>query len=235
VKFSEIAGIKKINKSKNRRKIYTAGVIITGILSILLFIITFYGQNTGNFTVALDEDLANKNIELSIEQNFLNPVTFLSIESVEGVRDITYTSLKFEEIRMTDGVYNDPDYQYFAFSFYIRNSGLETVDINYYIRLTEIEKNFDSGIRFLVIEDDDFERIYQSPDSIEHDYQRMPESINFISKTIVLSETIKNFKPNEQKRFSLIIWLEGQDPDTTDDLLGGKIKALMKFVIDGTE
>ncbi|MFP4177890.1 MAG: hypothetical protein ACLFTZ_03915, partial [Acholeplasmataceae bacterium] len=245
MRFSELIGIKRVVKS--RARIYTLGVIITGILSVMVSIITFYGQNTGNFTMSLDEDAAERGIELSVDSSFADPTTRLMMESVEDAKDMTYAWIDFEGIRETDGQFVDIDpvtgninNRYIAYSFYLRNSGLETVDIDYYTRISEVLNDMDEAVRFLIIEDDEIERMYQKPDEPDDEgnpptYYQMPEGNEFESSAVVFRERIINFKPNDVKRFSVVIWLEGQDPDTTDDILGGKIRANMNFTITGAE
>ena len=36
-------------------------------------------------------------------------------------------------------------------------------------------------------------------------------------------------------KFTIVIWIEGNDPDTTDDIIGGQFKVDMKINIIGDE
>ena len=83
----------------------------------------------------------------------------------------------------------------------------------------------------LTIEDDERERMFQKPDSVEHEYYAMPDALHVVDDKVVCEDIIHEFQPGEVRKFSVIIWLEGQDPDCTDDLLGGMIKLRMKFDI----
>ena len=238
MRFSDMIGIERQSKRllSKRARLYTLGIIITGILSILLSVVTFYGQNTGNFVMTVDPDAGNRGIHLSTDPNFSFYSSRLMSNPVMDARDITYTWIKFDEIAATDGQFTDPDYRYVAYSFYIRNSGRETVDVNYYIRITDVHLNLDAAVRFLVIEDKDIHRMYQKPDQPLPDgsmprYYEMPEAIPFLTNRLVFRETLINFKPGDVTRFSVIIWLEGQDPDTNDSILGGMLRAHMNFSI----
>ncbi|MCF7932626.1 MAG: hypothetical protein K9K93_05615 [Acholeplasmataceae bacterium] len=234
MKLSTILGFKRL---KRRLYVVITGTIITGILSLLFALITFYGQEAGNFVLTIDPEAQNRGIELSNDVFFTFPTDRLVTDPVTNARDITYNWLKLDEIMETDGMYTDPDYVYVAFTFYLRNSGAETVDVSYYIRIQETFKAMDEAVRFLIIEDDEIERMYMKPDIIElgspePEYYNMPEARLWLSDRIVFREIITNFTPGQVKKFSLVVWLEGQDPDTTDAVLGGMLKAFMNFSID---
>ena len=49
----------------------------------------------------------------------------------------------------------------------------------------------------------------------------------FVSKSIAVLEQRKNFKPKEKDRFTVVVWIEGDDPECKNDLLGGEIKMHM--------
>ena len=39
----------------------------------------------------------------------------------------------------------------------------------------------------------------------------------------------ENFKPGEKDRFTIVVWLEGDDPDCIDDIIGGELKMEMNI------
>ena len=233
-----LSTVLEVKRRKLRNRIFTLGVVATGIMSIAFAVITFYGQQSGNFVMSMDYDTYNRGIILSSDEAFTNPSPRLMTDPIEDARDMTYSWLKLDEVEETDGNYVDPDYDYVAYTFYIRNDGLETVDITYHIRMTEIYKDLDEAIRILVIEDGE-ETMYQKLDRLgpsgELPYYPdiMPKPKLFVNDSIIARETFVKFEPGQIKKFSVIMWLEGYDPDTTDEVLGGKIKLQMNFAIDG--
>ena len=50
-----------------------------------------------------------------------------------------------------------------------------------------------------------------------------------MSDDVVFQDSIKNFKPDEIHRYTIVIWLEGSDLECTNDILGGEIRAHMNF------
>lgn len=187
--------------------------------------------------MSVDYDSYKRGIVLSNTETLNNPQPRLMTNPVYGARDMTYSWLKLEEVTQTEGNYTDPDYDYVAYTFYLTNNGFETVDIVYHIRIIDNYKAMDSAIRVLVIEDG-VETIYQKPDtpqgSVPISYTlplQMTEK--FLSDTIIMRKRIMNFQPQTVIKFSVVVWIEGLDPDTTDDIIGGMIKLQMNFSIEG--
>lgn len=109
------------------------------------------------------------------------------------------------------------------------------MDLSYYVRITEEYSGLSSAIRVLII-DAGVETLYMKEDTVEKDYSRwMPQAEYFLTSATVMRKVIPDFNPGEIRAFSIVIWLEGYDPDTTDDILGGMIKMTMNFTINGFE
>lgn len=237
MRLSKVLGFRRI---RIRNRILTLGVIITGMLSVAFAIITFYGQNAGNFVISVDSIAQNRGIILSTNPNFREPSPRLMTEPIDEARDMTYSWLKLEEVEATYGNYVDIDYDYVAYTFYLMNQGSESVDISYHIRVTDVYNDLDTAIRILVIEDGE-ETIYQKADEPDEfgEYpvypETVPDSVDFLSNSIVMRKLFTNFKPDQIKKFSVVVWLEGYDPDTVDEILGGMIRLQMNFSINGLE
>jgi hypothetical protein len=233
VRLSRVLGVRRV---KIRNKIFSLGILITGMLSITFGIITFYGQNAGNFVMSVDRAAIVRGIVISEDPAFQTKGSRLMSEPIKDAREVTYSWLKLDEIIETNGNFVDIDHDYVAYTFYVKNEGFETVDFRYYIRITEVYNHLDKAIRVLVI-DNSVETMYMRPDTTnENSYpDTMPKAEHFLTQQTVTRKLIPNFKPGEIRKFSVIIWLEGNDPDTNDDILGGMIKFQMNFTIDGYE
>lgn len=234
MKLSSVLKTKKMMRQKRTLSLLFS---VSGVLSLIFVLITFYGQQAGNFVMSVDYDSYKRGIVLSNTETLNNPQPRLMTNPVYGARDMTYSWLKLEEVTQTEGNYTDPDYDYVAYTFYLTNNGFETVDIVYHIRIIDNYKAMDSAIRVLVIEDG-VETIYQKPDtpqgSVPISYTlplQMTEK--FLSDTIIMRKRIMNFQPQTVIKFSVVVWIEGLDPDTTDDIIGGMIKLQMNFSIEG--
>jgi hypothetical protein len=227
----------KAEKALKTNRIFKIGIILSGIFSLAFGVVTFYGQDSGNFMMSIDKETYTRGIILSSTEDFEYPQPRLLTDPVDQARDLTYRWLKINEISETDGNYSDPDFDYVAYTFYLKNNGNETVNIAYHIKITEVSRDMDEAIRVLIIEDGD-ENMYQKEDQKDAYNQypiyppTLPEATLFLSEDVIARELITNFKPNDVKKFSVVVWIEGYDPDTTDDILGGNIKMEMIFSIE---
>lgn len=234
--MNKLSTVLAATKYARRKRIYTIGLIITFLLSITFGVVTFYGQETGNFVMSVDYDAYNRGIVLSETKDFETTSSRLMTNPVENAQDITYNWLQIEQVKATDGNYVDPDIDYMAYTFYLQNNGLETVDVTYSVRITEITKDLDKAIRFMIIVDDE-ETIYQRPDEADENGNfpeylvELPETESFLDDYTITRQTINRFTPKETVKFSVLLWIEGEDPDTTDAIAGGSIKMQMSFSI----
>ena len=46
-----------------------------------------------------------------------------------------------------------------------------------------------------------------------------------------MRSTRKKFEPKAKDKYTIVIWLEGNDPDCLDNIIGGTMKLGMKFRI----
>lgn len=227
----------KAEKALKTNRIFKIGIILSGIFSLAFGVVTFYGQDSGNFMMSIDRDAYTRGIVLSTTEDFEYPQPRLMTNPIDEARDLTYRWLKINDVMNTDGNYDDPDFDYVAYTFYIQNNGNETVNVAYHIKITEVSRNMDHAVRVLVI-NDGVETLYQKEDEKDQygEYPIYPASIPastfFVSDEIITRELFTNFKPNDVKKFSVLVWIEGYDPDTTDDILGGNIKMEMIFSIE---
>ena len=51
---------------------------------------------------------------------------------------------------------------------------------------------------------------------------------------MVLEHT-QNFKPGDVHEYTLVLWVEGSDPECTDNILGGEFKVEMQFYSEHIE
>jgi len=220
-----------------KKRLLSLGFYLSGFLTILFAIVSYYGQNSGNFVMSVDYSAYQRGIVLSNDVEFTMKQPQLMTQPISEARDITYSWIKIADVSQTNGNFIDPEYDYIAYTFYIKNEGNETVDVIYSIKITDIQNNLDESIRVLVIEDG-VQTIFQKPDKADEfgNFPTYPatlaETKYFLSANIVTRKKISNFEPNEFKKYSVIIWLEGHDPDTTDAIIGGMVKLQMVFAIE---
>ena len=65
--------ILKAEKALKTNKIFRIGIILSGLFSLAFGIVTFYGQDSGNFMMSIDRDAYTRGIILSSTEDFEYP------------------------------------------------------------------------------------------------------------------------------------------------------------------
>jgi len=55
------------------------------------------------------------------------------------------------------------------------------------------------------------------------------DTIQFFSDEIAVLEQRKQFEPGNIDKYTIVIWLEGDDPDCVNKIIGGEIKLHMEI------
>ena len=113
---------------------------------------------------------------------------------------------------------------YLAYTFYLENKGSDTINYWYEIFIDDVIKNVDDAIRVMVFRNDD-KKIYAKPNKTTGEAENGTEK--FYSSSEVLVEGRQEFKPGDIDKFTIVIFLEGDDPDCLDNLIGGEMKMHM--------
>ena len=92
----------------------------------------------------------------------------------------------------------------------------------------DIIKNVDEAIRIRIYRNGE-DITYAKRNFLDHEPEKNTKPFKDIKNaegTIIL-EKVTDFKPDDLDRFTILIWLEGDDPDCTDALIGGELKMHM--------
>lgn len=115
---------------------------------------------------------------------------------------------------------------YLAYTFYLENKGSETINYWYEIPIDDVIKNVDDAIRVAIYLNGE-RTIYAKPNATTGEAEEGTKK--FYSSSEVLVECRKNFKPGDIDKFTIVIFLEGDDPECKDNLIGGEMKMHMEI------
>ena len=114
---------------------------------------------------------------------------------------------------------------YLAYTFYIENMGEQVSDYWSELVIDDVIKNVDEAVRI---------RVYRNGEYVT--YAKLssrgtaePETVPFESDELVVREHVANFEPGDKDKYTIVIWVEGSDPECTDNILGGEFKVHMDF------
>ena len=215
----------KVYKRKLFVKIVKISFLLLLILISIIYLFLYIIYAGGRFTVSLDKNMSNrKNVFLSEDGNIKNKARKLSADTIEYMDNISIKWLPSNIDTDKTGGHNGDNY--IAYTFYVINAGKEKVNYWYEIDIDDTIKNVDEAIRIMIYRNGE-EVIYAKKSKTTNKAE--PGTTQFVSSEIAVLEQRKNFKPNSKDRYTVVVWIEGDDPECNNDLLGGEIKLHMDF------
>ena len=198
-------------------------LLLLGLMLIvaILFIFAFMQEKMGNFTINLNRlELYRKGIAISASGNFEEPTARLTVNTVQDATNITLSDIP-ENVDDIDGNHNGRNYM--AYTYYVRNAGKE--DVNYIAKVTldACSKGAEEAVRVAVWRNG--ERIVYARPAADGGSEK--DCTNFESKKIVCSYTEENFLVGNVDKYTVVIWMEGEDPECVDAIVGGSVEFSM--------
>lgn len=213
----------KLKKKKERNKIIRIITLILLILFSIAYIILGIIYNGGRFTVTLDPEFSlESGIIMYDNKETKNKTNKLYATEIDFMDNISQKWLPQNIETEKDGSHNGDNY--IAYSFYLENAGKET--LNYWVELDidDVIKNVDEAIRIMIYLNGE-KVVYAKKNDLTKENE--PNTEAFYSNEIPILRERQKFKPGNIDRYTIVIWLEGDDPDCVDAIIGGEIKMHM--------
>lgn len=244
---------------------------LLGLLAALLAILFLFSvvqHMRGRFTINLSDEMFREGFTLSETAEFFSPTTMLFAVPAEDAPCISIAQVP-SIVDSIDGEHND---NYFAYTFYIRNDGENTVGFSWELGIIQEALDLSRAIWAAVYEDGyltvyaeasgatgaqealpafgDDTRGYMSVPILEDAgnteqlevvatsgrftyYRVVPEE--FLSENVISRGAQVEVEPGEVHKYTVVMWLEGDDPDCTDDLIGGTMGVEMDFRLENED
>ena len=209
-----------------RRKLFTR-IVKMALLVLLLFfsilyLILYVVNSNGYFTIKLDKNLkSERHILLSSDSEFSAETVEIKVKGLEYMDNITEGWIPFDSLISNEG--DNSEDNYIAYTFFVKNDGNENVDYKSKIVIESVIKNVDEAVRVALYTNGE-RKVYAKK---AKDGNAEPNTISFLSNRLVMQQDRDNIKPGEIDRYTVIVWLEGKDPECIDDIIGGEMKMAM--------
>lgn len=246
--FSLKRTAKEVKRYRTYQRIIPVGIGAVSALLIIVYVISLLFQRYGSFTVKV-QDYEDRKYALSLSESesFTSFSSRLNSKAAKDITNIDGNSLP-NNLNDISGEHNGKNYV--AYTFYIKNTGESACTYRYSLTISRRTAGIDAAARVRLY----FEPFYYDSVSGEHTYGTAytdyakpktgtggePEvdpdnrvMTNFVSESTVTEGSVYNFKPGDISKVTVVIWLEGNDPDCTDDILGGQFKLDMIMDIAG--
>ena len=221
--FAVKATARSVRKRNVLLKILSIILLIVILLMGVFYALSAFVNKAGNFTVWItEEDLGR--ITLSDTADFEENATMLEADIIPQMDNITKSWLPENLHDEGEGCHNGENY--IAYTFYLKNTGEEEVNYTSQIDIHAVTKEADHAVRVMVIKNGE-ETVYAKAQKGSNEPE--PDTVAFLSNTQVLKNTATGFMPGDVDKYTVVIWLEGNDPECVDDIRGGVVKMSMNF------
>ncbi len=142
----------------------------------------------------------------------------LQAEKLEFIDNISVNWLPNNLNTEAEGSHNGENY--IAYTFYVENNGSETINYWYSLVIDDVIRDVDKAIRIMIYQNDE-KNIYAKKSS---NGGAEPNTEMFYSDSLACVKQRRDFKVNDIDKYTIVIWIEGDDPDCIDALIGGEMK-----------
>ncbi len=199
-----------------QRKILLTALACLSSLIIVMFMGAALYKDTGSFSVGVNKvDIVKYGITLSESRDMAHANSRLNANISERITNISIRDLP-ANLDMIDGEHNGDDY--IAYTFYMMNAGEEEISYDYELTISNVFKGLDEAVRVRLYVDGeytDFAKTKSDGTGPE------PDTTEFYSLGVVTKKLVHGFKPGDIVKFTVVIWLEGDDPDCVDRVIDG--------------
>ena len=231
---TKVIDVLQLRRTAKETKRHVIVMRILGLLVIILvaviaiaYAISYFYDKYGSFTVKINKyDMMRQGLTLSEEPNFNKTNSVLNANIVYDMTNISGSDLP-DNIDMINGSHNGESY--IAYTFYLINAGDDTISYDGEMTIENVTNSVDEAVRVAVYINGD-KTVYGKTKSNGTGKESDCDS-EFTSSTVVMNTRKTEFKPQAKDKYTVVIWLEGNDPDCTDELIGGTLKLGMDFKI----
>jgi hypothetical protein len=211
---------------RHRMKLMNTLLVLLVVLVFLLFVIAALYSQSGSFTVSINKvDMTKYGLSLSESREMTHLTSQLNAKISESITNIAGEIIP-ANIDEIDGVHNGVNY--IAYTFYLQNRGEVAVPCDYAVDMSNVTNGLDEAIRL---------RLYVNGEPTTYAKTKRdgtgpePGTKEFYSSTVMARGRVEVLDPGEVVKFTVVLWIEGHDPDCLDQLIGGQLKAEMKINI----
>ncbi|MBR6513227.1 MAG: hypothetical protein IKT46_00185 [Clostridia bacterium] len=223
------------------------------VVSLLLLVIILYllflffwqggagsGDEFGDFTVKIDKGQRNL-ISLCETSNFDDPTILLKGTSVHDlwhngrswIPENIHTEVDggaHSKTSLNKPTPTEKDPSYLAYTFHLKNVTDEPIRYTYDMILVDklINKQVDAldAIRIMIIRNG--ESVVWAKAPIEGTPLEA-DTVEFLGEPDLLEVANNEIDPGVTDRYTVVMWLEGEDPECNNDIFGNSLKFEMNF------
>lgn len=202
-------------------------LVVLALAFGVLFALSFMQENMGNFTINLNRlELFRRGVAIADNGDFNNATARLAADAVDKGTNIATEDLP-DNLDDIDGSHNGKNYV--AYTFYIRRAGKTDLGYSAKLKVVSASKGVEKAARV---------RVYRNGEPTTYaaaaaDGNPEPNTEPFASKDVVTTISHANFRVGDVDKYTMVIWLDGDDPECVDKIIGGAVE--FGFDFDSSE
>lgn len=244
-------GGRSITRSIFRVAAAWQGVYLIGGALLTFYLVAAFYTQSGEFVIRVDHP-GEKKLVISDTEDFSQELITLKGSAIDEADNISIFDID-PRVMNVDGDHNGMDY--LAYTFYVKNIGYDPVMYTYNLSIQRATKGIEEAAWVLLYHNGQqliyaMENKSGEPEKQQGEYEypfmedaRKPELYSYDESTGLYTLTTVPFaasrivdvverpelQPEEVDKFTIVIWLEGEDPECVNDILGGSIEMMMKL------
>jgi len=227
----------KADRVRGWRKLWRFVKISILLLLLILIIIYFVLKilfDDGSFIVSLERnEMLYSGLAMYESLNDPTPKRILRAKDLQFMDNISIKWLPNDkEITAPEGSHNGDNY--IAYTFYMENQGKTVLDYWYYVYMDDVIKHADEALRIMIYVNDK-KTVYAKGNRINGKAEKNTVKFRNDDDGTIILEHRKNMRAGDLDKITVIIWIEGDDPDCVDALIGGHVRLHMKLTEEHTE
>ena len=217
-----------VDAEKNKRKARTAFLVLIIIILILLilWLLSFLFGQGGDLVISVDKGLRDYGFVMSESADFEKSEFQLSAASAEKVTNITHDWLP-KNLDKIDGSHNGDNY--LAYTFYLKNGGNKTVDYKGTMDITGVASGMDEAVRIEIYKNGN--SLIYAKGKLNNRNEAEPDTVKFVDDDTVMTTVSKDFAPGSTDKYTIVIYLEGNDSECVNDIMGGYMRSQVIFQV----
>lgn len=215
---------KEVRNYNVRMKILATALLAIVVLTGIFYIVSALYNQAGSFTVMVNKvDMTKYGLSLAESPDMAYKTSQLNMNISEGITNIDGGVLP-DNLDQIDGAHCGMDY--IAYTFYLENAGEVECSVEYTVDMSGITNGLDDAIRLKLYVDGE-PTVYAKTAADGSGPE--PGTTPFVSSTVMARGRFDLMQPKEIHKFTVVVWIEGSDPECLDWLIGGQLKMAMGF------
>lgn len=225
------------------------GVAIIGGVLMTGYVMAAFYTGAGEFVIRVDHP-GEKKLIIDDTPAFEDEKIVLKGEAIDEADNISIFDID-PRVAEVDGPHNGIDYV--AYTFYVKNVSYDPITYNKTLSIRHADKGIDKAAWIMVVNEGKqtiyaasrsdgtaewqwsespfpFMDMAENPDMMTKDGNGYRLTATpFLSDKIIESEQRGELMPGEIDKYTVVIWLEGEDPECGNDILGGTLELIFKI------